>query len=62
MGLLSKIFSNTRRPEGFWGRMMVAGMNGGSHALMASWGMEYVSFPQEGAILDIGSAILVGKK
>lgn len=28
MGLLSKIFSNTRKPEGFWGRMMVVGMNG----------------------------------
>ena len=54
MGLLSKIFSNTRRPEGFWGRMMVNGMNGGSHALMASWGMEQVSLPQEGATLDIG--------
>ena len=27
MGLLSKIFSNTRKPEGFWGRMMVNGMN-----------------------------------
>lgn len=54
MGLLSKIFSNTRRPEGFWGRMMVAGMNSGSHALMASWGLEWVSIPQEGAILDIG--------
>ena len=32
MGLLSKIFSNTRKPEGFWGKMMVAGMNGGSFA------------------------------
>ena len=31
MGLFSKIFSNTRKPEGFWGRMMVNGMNGGSH-------------------------------
>lgn len=31
MGLLSKVFSNTRKPEGFWGRMMVAGMNGGAH-------------------------------
>ena len=36
MGLLSKIFNNTRKPEGFWGKMMVAGMNGGSHAEMAS--------------------------
>ena len=32
MGLLSKIFSNTRKPEGFFGRMMVNGMNGGGHA------------------------------
>lgn len=26
MGLFSKIFSNTRKPEGFWGRMIVSGM------------------------------------
>lgn len=54
MGILSKIFSNTRKPEGFWGKMMVAGMNGGSHALLASWGMGLVPIPQEGAILEIG--------
>ena len=35
MGLLSKIFSNTRKPEGFFGKMMVNGMNGGGHAQMA---------------------------
>ena len=40
MGLLSKIFSNTRKPQGFFGRLMVAGMNGGSHASMATWGLE----------------------
>lgn len=54
MGLLSKIFSNTRKPEGFWGRMMVAGMNGGSHAEMASWGLDFGGVPAEGEILDIG--------
>jgi ubiquinone/menaquinone biosynthesis C-methylase UbiE len=54
MGLLSKIFSNTRKPEGFWGRMMVAGMNGGSHAAMASWGLDFANIPSEGEILDIG--------
>ena len=54
MGLLSKIFSNTRKPEGFWGRMMVAGMNGGSHAAMASWGLDLANVPAEGEILDIG--------
>ena len=53
-GLLSKIFSNTRKPEGFWGRVMVAGMNGGSHAAMASWGLGLVNIPTEGEIIDIG--------
>ena len=54
MGLLSKIFNNTRKPEGFWGKMMVAGMNGGSHAEMASWGLDFGNVPAEGGILDIG--------
>ena len=54
MGILSKIFSNTRKPEGFWGRMMVAGMNGGSHAAMASWGLDLANIPAEGEIIDIG--------
>ena len=53
-GLLSKIFSNTRKPEGFWGRLMVAGMNGGSHAAMASWGLDHANVPADGEILDIG--------
>jgi ubiquinone/menaquinone biosynthesis C-methylase UbiE len=54
MGILSKIFSNTRKPEGFWGRMMLAGMNGGSHAAMASWGLDFANVPADGEILDIG--------
>ena len=54
MGLLGKIFGNTRKPEGFFGRLMVAGMNGGSHAAMAMWGLEIIDIPQTGDILDIG--------
>ncbi|MCR5548323.1 MAG: class I SAM-dependent methyltransferase [Bacteroidales bacterium] len=54
MGLLSKVFSNTRKPEGFWGRMMVTGMNGGSHAAMASWGLDIANVPADGEIIDIG--------
>jgi len=54
MGFLSKLFSNTRKPEGFWGRMMVAGMNGGSHAAMASWGLDLANVPADGEIIDIG--------
>ncbi len=54
MGFLSKIFSNTRKPEGFWGRMIVAGMNSGSHAALASWGLDLGNVPTEGEIIDIG--------
>lgn len=54
MGLLSKIFSNTRKPEGFFGRMMVNGMNGGSHARMAEWGLSFVDIPADADILDVG--------
>lgn len=54
MGLLSKIFSNARKPEGFFGKMMVAGMNGGSHAAMANWGIDLIDIPEEGKFLDIG--------
>ena len=54
MGLLSTIFSNTRKPQGFWGKLMVAGMNSGSHAQMASWGLDSGIVPADGEILDIG--------
>lgn len=54
MGLLSKIFSNTRKPEGFFGRMMVNGMNGGSHARMAQWGLSFVKISPEAHVLDVG--------
>ena len=54
MGLLSKIFSNTRKPEGFFGKMMVNGMNGGSHAQMANWALSSMQIKEDGQILDIG--------
>ena len=54
MGLLSKIFSNTRKPEGFFGRMMVNGMNGGGHAKLAEWGLSEVSIAENVDILDVG--------
>jgi SAM-dependent methyltransferase len=54
MGLLSKIFSNTRKPEGFFGKMMVNGMNGGGHAQMANWALSSVQIKENGQILDIG--------
>ena len=54
MGLFSKIFSNARKPEGFFGRMMVNGMNGGSHARMAQWGLSFVDIAEKANVLDIG--------
>ena len=53
-GLLSKFFSNTRKPEGFLGKIMVNGMNGGGHASLATWAMDALQMPHDGAILDIG--------
>ena len=54
MGLLSKIFSNTRKPEGFFGRLMVNGMNGGGHAKLAEWGLSGVEVAADGTMLDVG--------
>ncbi|MGX8712098.1 MAG: class I SAM-dependent methyltransferase [bacterium] len=54
MNILSKIFSNTRKPEGFFGRMMVNGMNGGGHAKLAEWGLSEVSITENADILDVG--------
>ena len=54
MGLLSKFFSNTRKPEGFLGKIMVNGMNGGGHAALATWAMDALLILHDGAILDIG--------
>lgn len=54
MGLLSKIFSNTRKPEGFFGRMMVNGMNGGGHARLAEWGLSFVKVAEDANVLDVG--------
>jgi len=40
MGILKKVFGNTKKPEGFWGKLMVDGMNRG-HAPLADWGMSF---------------------
>ena len=37
MGLFKKFVSQTRKPEGFLGKVMLSGMNSG-HAAMAGWG------------------------
>ena len=49
MGLFRNYVSQTRKPEGFLGKMMLKGMNSG-HAKMADWGM--------GALKDISPELI----
>ncbi len=53
MGLFKKFVSQTRKPEGFLGQMMVNGMNSG-HAKMADWGMSHLKNISPKEILEIG--------
>ncbi|MBQ3904833.1 MAG: hypothetical protein II744_07630 [Eubacterium sp.] len=52
MSLMSKFFGNTKKPEGFLGKMMVNGMNGNSHAALAEWGFGFISISQNDTALD----------
>lgn len=54
MNVLSKIFGNTRKPEGFLGKMMVNGMNGTSHAALAEWGFSFINISKNDTVLDCG--------
>ena len=42
MGLIKKYFSNTRKPDGILGKMMVSGMNK-AHAGVSDWGIRHLS-------------------
>ena len=53
MGILNKLFGNTKKPEGFWGKLMVEGMNRG-HAKLADWGMSFFGDTRPKSILDCG--------
>lgn len=53
MGLLKKYFNQTRKPEGFLGKLMISGMNGG-HAKLADWGMAYLKGIDPLRIAELG--------
>ncbi|MCR5451099.1 MAG: class I SAM-dependent methyltransferase [Lachnospiraceae bacterium] len=53
MGLFRKFINQTRKPEGFLGKMMVNGMNSG-HAKMADWGMSHLKTIQPKEIVELG--------
>jgi SAM-dependent methyltransferase len=53
MGLYKNFVSQTRKPEGVLGKMMVNGMNGG-HAKMADWGMSHLTTIAPEEIVELG--------
>ena len=53
MGLYKKFVNQTRKPEGFLGKMMVSGMNGG-HAKLADWGMDHLDGIDASSIVELG--------
>ncbi len=53
MGLFRKYVSQTRKPEGFLGKMMLSGMNNG-HAKMADWGFSNLPAITPTAAVNLG--------
>ncbi len=53
MGLFKKFVSQTKKPEGFLGKLMVRGMNGG-HAKLADWGMSHLNGISAKRIAELG--------
>ncbi len=54
MGLLKKLFAQTRKPEGFLGKLMVGGMNQGGHVKLADWGLAQLKGIRPERIAELG--------
>lgn len=53
MGLYKNFVNQTRKPEGFLGKMMVNGMNSG-HAKLADWGMTHLKGIDASNVVELG--------
>ena len=53
MGLFENYVSQTRKPEGFLGKMMLGGMNSG-HAKLADWGFTHLPAITPDRAVDLG--------
>ena len=53
MGLAKNFFSQTRKPEGFLGKMMLGTMNSG-HAKLADWGFDHLPEMSPESAVDLG--------
>ena len=54
MGIMKRFFSQTKKPEGFLGKIMVNGMNSGGHASLAEWGFGFTENIKAETSLDCG--------
>ena len=53
MALLRRFFNQTRKPEGFLGKLMLSGMNSG-HAKLADWGLTHLPKLSVSEAVDLG--------
>lgn len=53
MGILKKVFNNTRKPEGLLGKWMTSSMNH-AHAAAADWGMDHLPEYGPARIVELG--------
>jgi ubiquinone/menaquinone biosynthesis C-methylase UbiE len=53
MGLFKNYVSQTRKPQGFLGKMMLSGMNPG-HARLADWGLTHLPDMAPAKVVDLG--------
>ncbi|MCR5010657.1 MAG: class I SAM-dependent methyltransferase [Clostridia bacterium] len=53
MGLFKAFISQTRKPQGFLGKMMLSGMNSG-HAKLADWGFTHLPDLSPEIVVDLG--------
>lgn len=53
MGLFKKFVKQTRKPEGFLGKIMLGGMNSG-HGKMADWGLLHLGSLSPSSIAELG--------
>ena len=53
MGLYKDFVRQTRKPEGFLGKMMLSGMNNG-HAKLADWGFTHLPDLDPEKAVDLG--------
>ncbi len=53
MGLFKKFVAQTKKPEGFLGKLMVGSMNSG-HSKLADWGMKHLTEIDAGTIVELG--------